>query len=76
MDSSSWSLRILSSRRGSEPGQGVTLAGDISRSKALDSIVEHPDIISEGESRATDDASTETEESFAPPEEDRAEGEA
>jgi hypothetical protein len=41
----------------------------------VDSIVEHPDIISEGESRATDEASTEAEESFAPPEEDRAEGE-
>jgi enoyl-[acyl-carrier-protein] reductase (NADH) len=76
MDSSSWSFRILSSRRGSEPGQGVTLAADPIRSKALDSIVEHPDIISEGESWATDDASTQTEESFAPPEEDRAEGEA
>jgi hypothetical protein len=46
------------------------------RSKAVDSIVEHPDIITEGESQATDDASTQTQESFAPPEEDRAEGEA
>jgi hypothetical protein len=52
------------------------LAADPIRSKALDSIVEHPDIISEGESRATDDVSTETEESFAPSEEDRAEREA
>jgi hypothetical protein len=53
-----------------------TEPADPMRSKAVDSIVEHPDIISEGESRATDEASTETEESFAPPEEDRAEGEA
>jgi hypothetical protein len=46
------------------------------RSKAVDSIVEHPDIISEGGSRAIDEVSTQTQESFAPPEEDRAEGEA
>ncbi len=37
-------------------GQVVTLAGDIIRSKALDSIVEHADIVSEGEPRAAEQA--------------------
>jgi trigger factor len=41
-------------------GQIVALAGDIIRSKALDFLVEHADISSEdGESRASDRASTE-----------------
>jgi len=54
-------------------GQVVTLAGDIIRSKALDSIVEHADIVSEGERRAADQVSDETEEPSEPPQQDRAE---
>jgi len=55
-------------------GQVVTLAADIIRTKALDSIIEHADIVSEGESRAANQASAETEEPFEAPQ-DRAEGE-
>jgi trigger factor len=56
-------------------GQVVSLAGDIIRSKALDFLVEHADIVSVGESRAADEVSQETEEPSAPPEQDPAEGE-
>ena len=35
-------------------GQVVTLAADIIRTKALDLIIEHADIVSEGKSRAVD----------------------
>jgi len=54
-------------------GQVVTVAGDIIRSKALDSIVEHADIVSEGERRAADQVSEEAEEPSEPPQQDRAE---
>jgi len=54
-------------------GQVVTLAGDIIRSKALDSIVEHADIVSEGERRTADRVSDETREPSEPPQQDRAE---
>jgi trigger factor len=54
-------------------GQVVTLAGDIIRSKALDLIVEHADILSEGERRAADQVSVEAEEPSEPPQQDRAE---
>jgi trigger factor len=54
-------------------GQVVTLAGDIIRSKALDWIVEHADIVSEGERRAADRVSDETGEPSEPPQQDRAE---
>jgi len=54
-------------------GQVVTLAGDIIRSKALDSIVEHADIVSEGERRAVDQVSEEAEGPSEPPQQDRAE---
>ncbi len=53
-------------------GQVVTLAGDIIRSKALDSIVEHADIVSEGEPRAVDQASEQAEEPSEPSQKDRA----
>ncbi len=53
-------------------GQVVTLAGDIIRSKALDSIVEHADIVSEGEPRAADQASEQAEEPSEPSAKDRA----
>ena len=56
-------------------GQVVTLAADIIRTKVLDSIVEHADIVSEGESRAVDEASAEAEEPFETPQQDRAEAE-
>ena len=56
-------------------GQVVTLAGDIIRSKALDFLVEHAEIVSVGESRAADEVSGETEEPSAPPELDPAEAE-
>jgi trigger factor len=54
-------------------GQVVTLAGDIIRSKALDSIVEHADIVSEGERRAADRVSDETGQPSEPPQQDRPE---
>ena len=54
-------------------GQVVTVAGNIIRSKALDSIVEHADIVSEGERRAADQVSEEAEEPSEPPQQDRAE---
>src|SRR5437867_1690301 len=54
-------------------GQVVTVAGDIIRSKALDSIVEHADIVSEGERRAADHVSDDTEAPSEPPQQDRAE---
>jgi len=57
-------------------GQVVTLAADIIRTKALDSIVEHADIVSEGERRAADQVSDEAEEPFETPQQDRAEAEA
>ncbi len=53
-------------------GQVVTLAGDIIRSKALDSIVEHADIVSEGEPRAADQASEQAEEPSEPSQKGRA----
>lgn len=56
-------------------GQVVTLAGDIIRTKALDLLVEHADIVSEGKSPSADEASAEAEEPSELPEEDRAEGE-
>jgi trigger factor len=40
-------------------GQVVSLAGDIIRSKALDFLVEHAEIVSVGESRAADEVSDE-----------------
>jgi trigger factor len=54
-------------------GQVVTLAGDIIRSKALDLIVEHADIVSEGERRAADLVSVEAEAPSEPPQQDRSE---
>jgi trigger factor len=53
-------------------GQVVTLAGDIIRSKALDWIVEHADIVSEGEPRAAHQASPKAEEPSEPSQKDRA----
>jgi trigger factor len=57
-------IGILAAQLGREPkevattlernGQVVTLAGDIIRSKALDLLVEHADITTEGESAAPD----------------------
>jgi trigger factor len=76
-------IGVLASSLGREPkdvartlertGQVVTLAGDIIRSKALDWIVEHADIVSEGERRAADRVSDETGEPSEPPQQDRAE---
>jgi trigger factor len=76
-------IGLLASSLGREPkdvartlertGQVVTLAGDIIRSKALDWIVEHADIVSEGERRAADRVSDETGEPSEPPQQDRAE---
>ncbi len=51
-------------------GQVVTLAGDIIRTKALDLIVEHADIVSEGKSPSADEASAEAEEPSELPEKD------
>ncbi len=56
-------------------GQVVSLAGDILRSKALDLLVEHADIVNEGERRAAHEASSEVGEPSEPPERDPAEGE-
>ena len=56
-------------------GQVVTLAGDIIRTKALDLLAEHADIVSEGKSPSADEASAKAEEPSELPEEDRAEGE-
>lgn len=56
-------------------GQVVTLAGDIIRTKALDLIVEHADIVPEGKSPSADEASAEAEEPSELPEKDRAEAE-
>ncbi|MEW6058737.1 MAG: trigger factor [Actinomycetota bacterium] len=56
-------------------GQVVALAGDIIRSKALDFLVEHAEIVSVGESRAADEVFDETEQPSATPEQDPAEAE-
>jgi trigger factor len=58
-----------------ETGQVVTLAGDIIRSKALDFLVEHAEVVSVDESRAADEVSDEAEEPSAPSEQDPAEAE-
>jgi trigger factor len=53
-------------------GQIVTLAGDIIRSKALDLLVEHAEVVQEGEDRATGEVAAPVEEARAPSE-DRSE---
>jgi len=55
-------------------GQVVSVAGDILRTKALDVVVDHAEIVSEGEGRAADEASAEAEEPSEPPEKDPPEG--
>ncbi len=57
-------------------GQIVTLAGDIIRSKALDFLVEHADIVSEGDGAARDQVVPEGEQPSEPPAQDVAEEEA
>ena len=52
-------------------GRVVSLAGDIVGSKALDFLVDHAEIASEGESLRADEDSTEA--VPEPPEQDRAE---
>ncbi len=56
-------------------GQVVSVAGDIIRSKALELLVEHADIGSEGESLEEEEVSAEdqSEAASTPPEQDRAE---
>jgi hypothetical protein len=56
-------------------GQVVSLAGDIVRSQALDFLVDHAEIASEGESLWADEDPDEdsTEAVSEPPEQDRAE---
>ena len=75
-------IGILAAQLGREPkeiaatlernGQVVTLAGDIIRSKALDLLVEHADITTEGESAAPD-APKQEDADVASPAEDQAE---
>jgi trigger factor len=56
-------------------GGVVSLAGDILRTKALDVVVDHAEIVSEGGSRVADEVSAEADEASEFPEPTAAEGE-